>query len=112
MIKIRRFINKCRNVHRIICEMLQSPLLLGTSSRSWSWRVWWEKVWVLRLHLVLAFPSELWASFRFPTNLNDRNTTALEFLDSSVNNLDGFLDNVHAFIDLHILKRNMKVLIC
>src|ERR1043165_9089213 len=88
------------------------PYFLGTSSRSWSWRVWWKKMWDFRLHLVLAFPSELWTSFRFPTNLNDRNATALEFLDSSIYDLDGFLDNVHSFIDLHIFKRDMEVLIC
>nr|GFA65438.1 putative reverse transcriptase domain-containing protein [Tanacetum cinerariifolium] len=53
-----------------------------------------EKVRILFLKLILAFPHKLWSSPRVPFNHNNRNATLLQPLDLSVYNFHGFFNEM------------------
>ena len=62
--------------------------------------------------MVLTLSSEFWATFGLPSNLDYRNTAALESLDFSIHDLHRFLYEVHRVVDLEVLERNVKVFLC
>jgi hypothetical protein len=43
------------------------------------------------LHVILTFPSELWATFGVPSNFNNRDPTSLELLDLAIHDFERFL---------------------
>nr|GEW89487.1 hypothetical protein [Tanacetum cinerariifolium] len=64
----------------------------------------WDKMRVLRLHLIFTLPGELRTSPGVPTHFDNRNTNLLQTLDLMVHDLDRFLDEVQFVVNLDFIQ--------
>ncbi|KAI3786527.1 hypothetical protein L1987_40274 [Smallanthus sonchifolius] len=70
-----------------------------------------KKMGVLELHLVLSFPSKFRTTLRFSTDFDNRNTTSLELFDFTIHDFYRSLNEVHRFINVHVVKRYVKIFV-
>ncbi|KAJ0494019.1 hypothetical protein HanIR_Chr12g0592671 [Helianthus annuus] len=68
-------------------------------------------MWILRLHLIFAFPSKLGSTFRFPANLDQRNALAFKPLNFTFYDFHRFLNKFQCFFNMNFVKRYVEVLI-
>ncbi|MFS7915690.1 hypothetical protein Hanom_Chr02g00168191 [Helianthus anomalus] len=70
-----------------------------------------EQLGILLLHLVFAFPGELWATTGVPTNSYKRYSSVFEELNIPVRDFNWFLDELQPLVDSEFLQRNYEGLI-
>ncbi|GKF57952.1 hypothetical protein Tco_0171489, partial [Tanacetum coccineum] len=67
-----------------------------------------EEMRILLLELIFESSRELGTSSRFPSNLDNRDTTLLQPLDFTIHDLHEFFNEVELIINFYFIQRNHK----